>query len=96
MGLRAGVRDVIELPAQSAQLLEAVERVAETIRVLPNGSGGGAGRERRRARAVTTVFSTKGGVGKSVIASTSPSRLPARPPGRWSWSTPTSSSARSR
>jgi pilus assembly protein CpaE len=70
MALRAGVRDVIELPAESSQLLEAIERVAVTIRVLPGTSEATLPAERAaELGAVITVFSAKGGVGKSVIAS---------------------------
>ena len=36
--LRAGVRDVLEAPTESGQLLEAVERAAETITVVPSVS----------------------------------------------------------
>ncbi|TML91785.1 MAG: response regulator [Actinobacteria bacterium] len=70
MALRAGVRDVIELPAESSQLLEAIERVAVTIRVLPRTPEATLPAERpAELGAVITVFSAKGGVGKSVIAS---------------------------
>ena len=33
--LRAGVRDVLSSPTESGQLLEAVERAAETLTVVP-------------------------------------------------------------
>jgi pilus assembly protein CpaE len=68
--LRAGVRDVITLPAESAQLREAIERVAETIRVVPGGTGQtGTADTAADGGGVITVFSSKGGAGKSVIAS---------------------------
>jgi pilus assembly protein CpaE len=65
--LRAGVRDVLASPTDSGQLLEAVERAAETITVVPSTPStpepaGGKGR-------LISVFSTKGGAGKSVVAS---------------------------
>jgi pilus assembly protein CpaE len=68
--LRAGVRDVVSSPADASQLAESVERVAETLTptaarrgaAKPGGEPAGGGR-------VITVFSTKGGSGKSVIAS---------------------------
>ena len=44
---------------------------------------------------VTTVFSTKGGAGKSVIAANLLWRSPAAATVRWCSSTPTSSSATS-
>ena len=65
--LRAGVRDVVAAPSDSGQLLEAVERAAETLSLVPStpvqAEGGGA--EGR----LISVFSTKGGAGKSVVAS---------------------------
>ena len=70
MALRAGVRDVIELPAESSQLVEAIERVGVTIRVLPRTPAGHLPAEPpAELGTVITVFSPKGGVGKSVIAS---------------------------
>jgi pilus assembly protein CpaE len=65
--LRAGVRDVVASPADSGQLLEAVERAAETISLVPSTPvrAEGAGGEGR----LISVFSTKGGAGKSVVAS---------------------------
>jgi pilus assembly protein CpaE len=65
--LRAGVRDVVASPADSGQLLEAVERASETIARVPTTplrAEGGAQEGR-----LISVFSTKGGAGKSVIAS---------------------------
>ncbi|MER3452397.1 MAG: hypothetical protein C4344_01475 [Acidimicrobiia bacterium] len=67
--LRAGVRDVA-LVNDASQLVEAVGRVAETLNAVTGRSvmvpraaePGEAGR-------VITVFSTKGGAGKSVVAS---------------------------
>jgi pilus assembly protein CpaE len=55
--LKAGVRDVLPAPVDTAQLTEAVRRVVETLA----GEGGELAK-------VVTVFSTKGGAGKSVIA----------------------------
>jgi pilus assembly protein CpaE len=64
--LRAGVRDVVAAPSDSGQLLEAVERAAETLS-LPSTpvQAEGGGPEGR----LISVFSTKGGAGKSVVAS---------------------------
>jgi pilus assembly protein CpaE len=68
--LRAGVKDVLTAPISSDQIFEAVERVASTLRAVPAAptmpmtpdfDDGEVGR-------VVTVFSTKGGAGKSVIA----------------------------
>jgi pilus assembly protein CpaE len=79
--MRAGVRDVLALPVDHGQLLYAVQRVGADIQsmivpqrylpavptalapsVLADAEQSGPGR-------VITVFSTKGGAGKSVIAS---------------------------
>ncbi|QGG95481.1 nucleotide-binding protein [Actinomarinicola tropica] len=67
--LRAGVRDVLGSPVDTAQLVAAVQRVAETLYVPSGGTttedpalqSGELGQ-------VMTVFSTKGGAGKSVLA----------------------------
>ncbi len=68
--MRAGISDVIALPADTGQLREAVERAARHLSsiapapapppVLPE-DGGPRGR-------IITVFSTKGGAGKSFVA----------------------------
>lgn len=74
--LRAGVRDVVTLDADGAQLRQAVERVGEAMRSLAARQVGapeppGAGR-------VVVAFSTKGGVGKSVVATGLATSLAAR------------------
>jgi pilus assembly protein CpaE len=67
--LRAGVRDVA-LVNDTTQLVEAVDRVADALNVVvrrpavPTAEGGAGPLGR-----VITVFSTKGGAGKSVVAS---------------------------
>jgi pilus assembly protein CpaE len=74
--LRAGVRDVLASPIEPGHLAAAVERVAATISAsavasaarhsyAPIGTLGDPDVEPGR---VITVFSTKGGAGKSVIA----------------------------
>ena len=69
--LRSGVKDVLQAPIEPAQLAEAVSRAAASLSyVAPSAPAdvpsytedGELGR-------VITVFSTKGGAGKSVIAS---------------------------
>ncbi len=69
--IRSGVRDVLAAPVDTAQLGEAVRRIEESIgahhRAAPvepqvESGDGQLGR-------VITVFSTKGGAGKSVVAS---------------------------
>jgi len=68
--IRSGVKDVLAAPVDTAQLQEACRRVAESVsslgRAVPtsfgdDGEDGDGGR-------VITVFSTKGGAGKSVVA----------------------------
>jgi len=72
--LRAGVNDVLAAPVDASQLTAAVDRVAQgleaptpgrasgsDISVLDDGSDGVLGK-------VITVFSTKGGAGKSMLA----------------------------
>jgi pilus assembly protein CpaE len=66
--LRAGVKDVLAAPVPAAELVLAVERVGGTLApATPTSavetSSGAAGYGR-----LVTVFSTKGGAGKSVIA----------------------------
>lgn len=69
--LRVGVKDVLTDPLTTDQVYEAIERVATTLKTAPiaglgsdvvtEGFDGELGQ-------VITVFSTKGGAGKSVIA----------------------------
>ncbi|HYH50334.1 MAG TPA: P-loop NTPase [Acidimicrobiia bacterium] len=64
--LRAGVRDVLGAPTEATSLSESVERVATTLTMVPT-VGGSADDSSPLAR-VITVSSTKGGSGKSVVA----------------------------
>jgi pilus assembly protein CpaE len=69
--LRGGVKDVLQAPVDTAQLAEAVSRAAANLTYVapaaaaPGNSFGDVDGEIGR---VITVFSTKGGAGKSVIA----------------------------
>ncbi|MFT7473931.1 MAG: pilus assembly protein CpaE [Verrucomicrobiales bacterium] len=74
LALRSGVKDVLTLQGDTSQIAEAIERIGSNLRSdngaarvssLPVVTGGGDDSELGR---VTTVFSTKGGSGKSVIA----------------------------
>jgi pilus assembly protein CpaE len=70
--LRAGVKDVLAAPADAGQLTESVTRVAETLNAFPLRSGSAAPvapEVPAKLGRVITVFSTKGGAGKSVVAS---------------------------
>ena len=68
--LRCGVKDVLALPADDEQLHEAISRVAQSLSAAPAAPAMpdpilDADSEVGR---VITVFSTKGGAGKSMIA----------------------------
>jgi pilus assembly protein CpaE len=70
--LRAGVKDVLQSPVDTPDLLDAIDRVAQTLTpvmsVPTSGPEIDLGADGELAR-VVMVFSTKGGSGKSVIAS---------------------------
>jgi len=72
--LRAGVRDVLAAPLDNDQLYSAIDRVATSLATTPSSrpTGGapsvGVSGAHPLGR-VITVFSTKGGAGKSVLAS---------------------------
>ena len=74
--LRAGVKDVLTLSGEASQIIEAVQRVAvglESTPRRPQTAPADPTEERSIAPAgpsgkVITVFSTKGGAGKSVIS----------------------------
>ena len=69
--MRAGVSDVVSLPAEDTELIEAVQRAASTLdlRAAPEQPTpvppSGAGEKRGR---LITVFAPKGGAGKSTIS----------------------------
>jgi pilus assembly protein CpaE len=65
--LRSGVRDVLGDPFDSAALRESVDRVGRTLAIAPGGPSGVEAQGGERGR-VITVSSTKGGSGKSVVA----------------------------
>ena len=64
--LRSGVRDVLGAPTEATSLTESVERVAQTLTMVP-GIPGSADDASSLGR-IITVSSTKGGSGKSVVA----------------------------
>jgi len=71
--LRSGVKDVLAGPADDAQIQEAIERIITSLRAsgaLPGSIRGSESDDGTDGEAgqVITVFSTKGGAGKSVIA----------------------------
>jgi pilus assembly protein CpaE len=65
--LRAGIRDVLPAPVDTSQLADAVRRVVETLAAARPTTSSFAEPGTELAH-VITVFSTKGGAGKSVIA----------------------------
>jgi pilus assembly protein CpaE len=65
--LRSGVRDVLGVPVEARPLRQAVDRVAGTLGVVPRGPLVDMAERGERGR-VVTVSSTKGGSGKSVVA----------------------------
>jgi pilus assembly protein CpaE len=70
MALRAGVKDVLAAPVDTEQLVAAVGRVAAEMGIGPRrvAAGDEGGGPEGDPGHVITVFSTKGGAGKSVIA----------------------------
>lgn len=79
--MRAGVRDVLSAPFDADQLGETVQRVGLTLRPATPKVTAGTEIPGHRGR-VITVFSTKGGSGKSVIAANLAVALKKRTPGK--------------
>lgn len=70
--LRAGVKDVLEISSDTPVLVDAVRRTTATLQVTAPASTSGPTvdfDEDGQTGRVLTVFSTKGGSGKSVVAS---------------------------
>lgn len=80
LALRAGVKDVLAAPVETEQITASVDRIAETLGTVSSAraaaiSAGideaatiGTGEGGHALAKVVTVFSTKGGAGKSVLA----------------------------
>jgi len=66
--IRSGVADVITVPEEAAQLLEAINRAADALNVAAPTEDVAPGSSSSRRGRVITVFSTKGGAGKSFVA----------------------------
>jgi pilus assembly protein CpaE len=80
--LRSGVRDVLGAPTEAYSLHESVERVSRTLTTVPTLPAAGLAGEASGQGRVITVASTKGGSGKSVVATnlaTSLARRTSRP-----------------
>ncbi|HTL33474.1 MAG TPA: P-loop NTPase, partial [Kofleriaceae bacterium] len=63
---RAGVRDAVTLDAGESQIRQAIDRVGEAMSALSSRAAAAA--ETRPLGQVIVAFSTKGGVGKSVVS----------------------------
>ena len=79
--LRAGVRDALTIDAGERQIRLAVERVGDTMSGVVNRAAAAA-TEPARLGKIFVAFSTKGGVGKSVVATNLSVVLATRNPGR--------------
>ena len=68
--IRSGISDVLALPIETAQLQEAVDRAAEHLNIvaLPPSLSAVPDAPRADRGRIVTVFSTKGGAGKSFVA----------------------------
>ena len=70
--LRSGVKDVLAASVDTSQLVAAVERMTASLdgarTPAQSAAGGAAADDGAEVGKVITVFSTKGGAGKSVIA----------------------------
>jgi pilus assembly protein CpaE len=73
--LRAGVRDAVALEADDITLRQAVDRVGEAMAAISTRTFAAEGP--RRGRMIVS-FSTKGGVGKSVVATNTATALAMR------------------
>jgi pilus assembly protein CpaE len=78
--LRAGVRDAVTLDAGESQVRQAIERVGEAMTAIVTRTT--VAYEPRALGKVVVTFSTKGGVGKSVVASNTAVVLATHSPGR--------------
>jgi pilus assembly protein CpaE len=78
--LRAGVRDVLAIDAGESQIRQAIERVGDAMSGFVTRAAAAA--EPRALGKVITAFSTKGGVGKSVVATNIAVVLATHAPGR--------------
>jgi pilus assembly protein CpaE len=78
--LRAGVRDALTIDAGERPIRVAVERVGEAVASTANRAAAAA--EPAKQGRIFCAFSTKGGVGKSVVSTNLAVLLATRNPGR--------------
>jgi pilus assembly protein CpaE len=76
--LRAGVRDAVPVDADETMLRQSVERVSEVVIALADRSNAAAANAPATRGRVVVAFSTKGGVGKSMVATNLASGLALR------------------
>lgn len=80
--IRAGVRDVVDLSRGNEDLRDALGRALDWCAGLRSASGNGESGDRDRRGYVISVFSTKGGTGKTFLACNLAAALAARSNGR--------------
>jgi pilus assembly protein CpaE len=78
--LRAGVRDAVAIDAGESQIRQAIDRVGESMSAIAHRAAAAAAP--RELGQVMVAFSTKGGVGKSVVATNLAVLLASEAPGR--------------
>jgi FixJ family two-component response regulator len=89
--LRSGVRDVLGAPTEATSLTESVERVAQTLTMVPSVAG--SADDASSLGRIITVSSTRADRERAWWPRTWPPRWPGGRPVRWCWSTPICSSA---
>jgi pilus assembly protein CpaE len=66
--IRAGVRDVVDLSRGTEDLRDALTRAQEWSSGIRSASGNGKPHDEERRGSVVSIFSTKGGTGKTFLA----------------------------
>ena len=79
--LRSGVKDVLAMPADPGQIMEAVNRISETFALVVSPPPAPHVEADGHVSRVITVFSPKGGTGKSMVATNLAVVLAKRTPG---------------
>src|SRR5262249_58871277 len=79
--LRSGVRDAVTIDAGESQIRAAIERVGDAMSAISNRAAAAANETRSLGRVIVS-FSTKGGVGKSVVSTNLATVLAAHATGR--------------
>jgi pilus assembly protein CpaE len=66
--IRSGVRDVVDLSRGADDLRDALHRALEWAKGIRSAGGDGAGGEAERRGTIVSIFSTKGGTGKTFLS----------------------------